>query len=137
VAEDNGRSLAAVITELKEELKAFVQVRVSLMMSEMRDKAAAVKTTLPMLIIGAVLLWTAWLLLSMALVAAVVVAFQGNPFAWAFALLIVGGAYAIMGGIGLLFAYRGLTDMGILPRRTIKVLEADRAWLNQEARSGI
>jgi len=137
VNNENGRSLASVVAELKDELKDFVRTRVSLMTSEMHDKVAAIKMNLPMLVIGAVLLGTAWLLFTAALVGAIYVAFAGNAFAWAFALVIVGGAYLIFGGIAALFAYRGLTDMGILPKRTIKVLEADRAWLNREARSEV
>jgi uncharacterized membrane protein YqjE len=137
VANDQGRSLGAVVAELKDEFKEFLQTRFSLMASEMRDKASALKSNLPILLAGLVLLSTAWILLSLALVALIYVAFLGSVFAWVIALAIVGGAYAILGGIAALYAYRGLTDMGLLPRRTIKVLQADREWLNREARSEI
>jgi hypothetical protein len=125
------------VAELKEEFKGFVETRVSLMSSEMRDKISAFKFNLPMLVVGAVLLITAWFLFTYAVVAAIYVVFVGNAFAWAFALVIVAGGYSILGGIAALVAYRGLTDMGLLPHRTIKVLKADRAWLNREARSEV
>jgi hypothetical protein len=137
VAEFNERSLASVVAELKYELKEFLRTRVSLMLNEMRDKVSAFKEQLPVLIIGAVFLLTAWLLFTATLVAAIYVVFAGSAFAWAFALVIVAGGYTLFGGIAMLFAYRGLSEMGVLPHRTIKVLEEDRAWLNREARSEI
>ncbi len=137
MADANGRSLAYVIAELTDEFKEFLQTRFSLMASEMRGKVVALKENLPMLVASGGLLLTAWFLLTGALVAAVSVIFRGSEFAWAIALLIVGGGYALFGAIAMLFAYRELSEMGVLPHRTIQVLEEDRAWLKQEARSEV
>ncbi|MGE0406654.1 MAG: phage holin family protein, partial [Candidatus Korobacteraceae bacterium] len=106
-----------------------------LMMSELRDKASAWKNNLPLIAAGILLLATAWLLFTGMLVAAVFVAFVGNPYAWAIALAIVALAYSILGGIAVLFAYRGLSETGLFPRRTMEVLQQDREWIRQEARS--
>ena len=95
----NGRSLAGVVAELKEEFKEFVATRLSMLQSELRDKIGTWKAALPAMVIGAVMLATCWLLLTGAIVAAIAVAFGPNPFAPAIALAIVGAVYAIAGGL--------------------------------------
>jgi VIT1/CCC1 family predicted Fe2+/Mn2+ transporter len=137
VANENGRSLAAVVAELKDELKDFLQVRLSMLASEMRDKASAFKAAMPMMVIGGVLLLTSWFLITGAIVAVIYVAFLGNAFAAAIALAVVGAAYLLMGGILLLVAYRGLKDTGLLPHRTLRVLSEDRVWLANEVRTQV
>ncbi len=95
------------------------------------------KTALPGLVAGAVLLGTAWLLLTAALVAAIYVAFAGNPFAVALALLIVGGGYLLLGGAAMLFALRTMREQGLIPKRTIEVLKADQIWIQREAKTQV
>ena len=78
---ENGKNLGSVVTELKGEFKEFASTRLSMLQSEMRDKLAAWKSAAPTLVIGVVMLWTAWLLVTAAIVAAIYVAFRGNPWA--------------------------------------------------------
>jgi hypothetical protein len=137
MAHENGRSLAALLAELKDELKSFLETRFNMLASELRDKVSAWKLALPTIAAGLVLLGTAWLLLTGALVAAVYVAFLGNAFAVAISLLLVGIAYAILGALAASFAYRGLADTGVLPRRTLRVLREDRLWLEDEVKTRI
>lgn len=132
--EINGRTLAGVVAELKDEFKEFANTRLAMLMSEMKEKAAAWKMALPAIIIGLVLLATCWLLLTGALVAVICVAFGDNPFAPAIALAIVGVCYALLGGIGVAFAIRSLREQGIMPRRTVRVLKDDQVWIANEAR---
>jgi Putative Actinobacterial Holin-X, holin superfamily III len=134
INEMNGRTLAGVVAELKDELKDFVQTRVAMLQSEMRDKLSSLKTAAPMIVIGLVLLGTAWLLITGAIVAAIYVAFEGNPFAAAIALVIVGVLYALAGGAAVAFAWREIRQGGLAPRRTIRVLKDDQLWIRNEAR---
>jgi hypothetical protein len=132
---ENGRSLAEVVRELKEELRDFVQTRVDMLRFEVRDKARTWKTALPMIGVALVLLVTAWLVLTGALIALMASAFYPSRFAFFFAFLIVGGCYALFGSMCAAFAYRGIKTEGIAPQRTIKVLREDANWLQTEARS--
>ena len=134
---DQERSLAGVVSELKEETKSFVETRLAMLRSEMKDKLDALKTMLPTIVIGAVLCGTAWLLLTGALVAAVWIAFANNVYGAALALAIVGVAYLLFGGIAVLYAWRGLSDMGLVPKRTMRVLKDDSVWIRNEARTQV
>jgi hypothetical protein len=130
----NGRSLAGVVAETKDELKEFFNTRLAMLMSELKEKASAWKLALPTIIIGMVLLGTAWLLVTGAIVAAIYVAFAGNPFAVAIAFAIMFAVYAILGGIAVAFALRDLREHGIIPERTLRVLKDDQVWLANEAK---
>ena len=134
INESNGRTLAGVVAELKDELKEFLATRLAMLQSEMKDKLSAWKTAAPMIIIGLVLLGTAWLMFTGAIVAAIYVAFQGNPFAAAIALAIMFIAYALAGGIAVLFAWREVSEAGVAPKRTLRVLKDDQVWIRNEAR---
>lgn len=132
--EINGRTLAGVVAELKDEFKEFANTRVAMLKSELKDKLAAWKMALPTIIFGAVMLITCWLLLTGAIVAAIYVAFIGNPFAAAIALVIVAVFYTIAGGLAVLFALRSLRENSIVPTRTLRVLKDDQVWFANEAK---
>ena len=134
VVVDNGRSLAGVVAELKDEFKDFVSTRVAMFRSEMAEKIHTVKMSAPMMIIGGVMLATAWLLITGCIVAAVYVAFEGSPWAGFWALGIVGVVYALFGGVAVLFAYKEITDRGLAPKRTLRVLKDDQLWMANEAK---
>ena len=129
------RSLAAVVAEIKDEVKEFVQTRVALLTAELKSNMADLKAAIPLALIGLVLLGTAYLLLVLALVGLVAVAFLGNPYAWFFAFLIVGGFWLIVGGLMAYMAYSKLRKSSLMPRKTVETLKADKQWLENEARS--
>lgn len=134
-AERQERSLGEVVVEIKEELKEFLQTRVQILIAELRE---AVKNSKSGTILGgtaALLLGTAWLLLNLALVGLIAVAFWGSPYAWFYAFLIVGMFWAILGGMLGLAAARKF--QGLAPKKTIEVLKQDKVWLQQEARSQV
>lgn len=133
--ETNGRSLAGVVNELKIEFKEFISTRLAMLRSEMREKAQDWKRAMPMLIIGIVLLGTAWLLLTGAICAAIYVAFEGNPWAAFLALIIMCVAYAVFGGVAALAGVRMITEQGVTPKRTMRVLRDDQIWISNEARA--
>jgi hypothetical protein len=134
---DNGRSLASVVAELKDELKDFGQTRVEMLRAELREKVRAWKLALPGVICGLVLLSTAWLVMTAALIAIIAAAFYPSRFAYFFAFVIVGVVYALAGAICAAFAIRSMKEQGITPGRTMKVLKEDAAWLRTEARSQV
>jgi len=133
--ERNGRTLADVLSEIKDELKEFLQTRVQMLVSELGE---SLKNSKSAAILGGAALFvlaTAWLLLNLALVGLVAVAFWGSAYAWFFGFLIVGLFWAIVGGMLGLAAQRPLR--GLAPRKTIQVLKEDKIWLQQEARSHV
>ncbi len=134
---ENGKSLAGVVAELKEESKEFVTTRLAMLQAEMKEKISAWKTALPLLVIGAVMLATAWLLLTGALVAVIYVAFAGSIWAAFLALIIVCIAYAIAGGMALWIAKSKWQEAGVAPKRTLRVLKDDQLWISNEARAQI
>jgi len=133
----NGRSFAGVVNEVRDELKDFLQTRITMLKSEMGEKMRTIKTALPMLATAVAFLITAFLLFTMCLVAVLSVAFYGNPFRWFFAFIIVAVLYSIVGGMAAVFGLRELRAQGIMPRKTIQVLKQDQIWLQHEARTQV
>jgi hypothetical protein len=129
------KSLAALLAETKEELKDFVTTRVGILKAELEEKIRTWKSVVPLLLGALALLWTGWLVLTCALVALLHALFLPSPYAWLWGALIVGGVYLILAlGLGW-FAYGELTEAGITPTRTLKVLKQDQVWLQNEART--
>ena len=131
------KSWAATIADIKEEVISFVETRVNLFRAELKETLSSLKAALPLALIAAVTLLTAYLLLTLALVGLIAVAFWGSPYAWFFAFLIVGGLWLIAGGMLAFFAYNRMRTRGKFPKRTIEVLKADKLWLQTEARSQV
>lgn len=136
-AVENGRTLSAVVTELKEELRNFAQTRIQMLRSELRQKKRAWGAAVPAIAVGLVLVATAWLVLTAALIALIAIAFYPNHFAYVIALAIVGVAYLLAGGLCAAFAVRVMKEQGVMPKRTIRVLKDDATWLQAEARNQI
>jgi uncharacterized membrane protein YqjE len=127
------RSLAAIIIEIKDELKSFIDTRVRMIKTEFQESlgSTAIGLGLSLLCLG--LLAMASLLFTAAVVAVVASAFAGNPYAWVLAFVIVAAIWTAFAAIAGVFAYRQFRN--IFPKRTIEVLKADRVWLQSEARS--
>jgi len=126
----NGKSLAAVIYEVKDELKDFLDTRLQMLMGEMKQKLSVWRIALPGFIMAAVIGFLGFVLLSFALVAAI-----ANAIGWGWSALVVGAFYSITaGGIGFL-AYREIQAEGVAPERTLRVLKQDKMWLENEART--
>ncbi len=128
------RSLAEVLHEAKNEFSAFVETRIAMLRSEMREKTQEVKAAAPLAVIGALFAVTAWLLLTAAIVAIITVAFAGSVYAPFIALIIVCVAYAIIGAGALWMAVGRLKAQSLMPERTMNVLKEDKVWLQNEAR---
>ena len=131
---ENGRSLSQVVAELRTEVQDFVQTRYQMLRAEMSEKLDHMKASLPLLVISAALLAVSFLVLTTTLIIALAAALA-TPMAWIWATLIVGVAYLIVGFLALWLGYRELSSAGLKPERTLRVLEQDQAWLQQEART--
>jgi len=129
------RSISATIAEAKDELKEFLETRMAMLQSEMKEKIATFKASAPMLVIGGLLAGTGFLVLTAALIALIWVIFAGSPYSVFLACLIVGVVYAVFGTVALLFGYQNISKHGLMPERTIKVLREDKIWLQNEART--
>jgi len=126
----NGRSMAGLLNELKEELKEFLDTRLQMLKAEMKQKAGMLRMVLPMLLFAAVLGAVGFLLLSIALVAAI-----ATLIGWGWSFLVVGGFYLTVAGSTAFMALREMQAEGMAPTRTLKVLKQDQIWLQNEARS--
>jgi uncharacterized membrane protein YqjE len=131
----NNRTLAEVLAETRDEIKDFIQTRVQLLISELKEKAANSKKAAILGGIAAVLGVMAFLLLTLAVVGLIAVAFWGSPYAFFFAFLIVGVAYAMFAGMLAIGAIRQVKSFA--PTKTIEVLKEDKVWLQSEARSQV
>ena len=129
------KSVAEVLTELKVELLEFVSTRIAMLHSEMEENFRTLKLAAPALIVGLVLLWTAWLLFTGFLVAMIATAFEPHPWAYILSMIIVAVAYSILGGLAATGAYKRISEKGIAPRRTIHVLQQDKVWIQEEAKA--
>ena len=127
---ENGKSLAAVVSEAKEDLIEFLDTRYQMFMSEVNEKLSVLKLSVPMLIMAALLGWAGFMLLSIALVAVI-----ASALGWGWAFCIVGAVYAITAATLGFLGYRELKGVGVAPKRTINVLKQDKAWLTSEART--
>ena len=128
------RSVADVLMEIKNELRDFVETRYELFRSELKDGLSTVRSAAPLAIAAAIFFGTAYLLLTLALVAVIAVAFWNNPYHWFFAFLIVGVVWAIIGGVLAFLVLNGLRTRGLFPKKTVEVLKRDKRWIQNEVK---
>lgn len=131
----HAKTVPEAIAELKDELKEFISTRVQMLHSEMSEKLRALKLAAPTLLVGVLLLLTAWLVFTGFLVAIIAQAFAPSPWAYTLSFVLVAVLYVIVGGATAYIGWRGLRETGIKPERTIRVLKQDRVWLQTEAKT--
>ena len=129
------RTLAGTVNAAKEEFKQFAETRLAMLQAEMKEKMAAMKASLPMLVIGGAVALVSFFVLTAALICVLWTAFLPSVYAPFLACVIVGVAYALIGFGALFMGYQRLTEKGLVPERTIKVLKEDKVWLQNEART--
>ena len=133
----NGRSVAEIVSEMKEELKQFIQTRIELFKREVQEKLARLKIAGPLAAAAIVLLSTAYLLITVALAAGIAAFFAASPYRWFFGFMIVGFVWALLGGIAGYFAKRELEPKTLAPKRTIEVRKGDKVWLQREVKNQV
>jgi uncharacterized RDD family membrane protein YckC len=137
VVTDNNRSIGQVVSELKNDARDFVSTRLQMLMQEMNDKVKVWKVAIPMLVVAGLLAGIALFVLTFAIVAFLAAVFQPNPYAWCYGAVIV-TAFYIIAAFGLFYlGKRELTQTGIAPTRTMRVLKQDQIWIQNEARSKV
>jgi uncharacterized membrane protein YqjE len=130
----NGKNLTVLLSEMKQEIQDFVQTRITMLKVELQEKLRVVKTAAPLAIVGVVLLLTAYLLFTLAIVALVFALLPDNAYRWCLAFAAVGVLWTLLGGIAAYFAKRELEVRGLLPKRTVDVLKEDRVWIQSEVK---
>ncbi|MBV9342024.1 MAG: phage holin family protein [Acidobacteria bacterium] len=131
--ENQERSLGEIVTEIKREVKEFLNTRLEMVRVEIHEAVRAGRIGLPLFVLALGLIAIASLMFTLALVALVASAFAGSPYAWFFAFAIVGILWTVAGAIAAFFAYNEFR--GRFPKRTMEVLKADKLWLQSEIRS--
>jgi hypothetical protein len=131
----DARTITGTMNAAKEEFKQFAETRLAMLQAEMKEKLTAMKASLPMLVIGGAVALTSFLVLTAALICVLWTVFTPSPYAPFLACVIVGVAYALVGFGALFLGYNRLTEKGLIPERTIKVLKEDKVWLQNEART--
>jgi hypothetical protein len=132
---NNGRSVAEVMHEFREDLKDFVTTRIQMFRNEVAEKVGAWKLGLPTMLIGLVLLGMAFILFTAGIVNAIALAFAGQPWGFAVSFFIVFAVYALAGAILALYGWRTAKAGGLAPEKTMRVLKQDQVWLKTEART--
>jgi len=131
----NGRSVTEVLYEFRSELKEFVSTRVQMLRSEMSQKIGAWKVAVPAIVIGLLLLLMTFVLFTGLLVAAIALAFNGQPWGYALSFAIVTVVYGALGAAAALYGRGKIKQAGFVPERTVKVLKQDGVWIQSEART--
>jgi len=133
----NGKSVAAILSDAKEELKEFLQTRIAMLSKELSERLRVLKVAGPLAAIAMLFLSTAYLLFTLTLVGLVVAFLRDNPYRWCVAFLAVALLWTIVGGIAGYFARRKFQIKELLPRDTINVLKEDKIWIQSEVRNRV
>lgn len=129
------KSIAAILSETKDELKQFVATRVNILKAEMDEKISQLKSVVPLVIVAALFAVSAWMVFTFALISLLHGIFLPSAYAWLWASLIVTVLYLAVGGVVGWFAYAEIKATNLKPTRTLKVLQQDQVWLQNEART--
>lgn len=130
----SGKTLAELVTELKEELRDFIATRVAIFQAEMSGKIKAYQTAAPAIGIGVLVLLTGWFVMTAFLVSLIAMAFSA-PWNYPLALLIVGVVYLGLGGGIAWMGWAKIKENNLKPERTIETLKQDQIWLQTEAKT--
>jgi len=134
---NEAHGLSAIIGEMQAELRQFVETRVQMLKSELQEKLGTLKVAAPLVVVAIILLGTAYVLFTLALVGLISVAFSYTAYRWCFAFLIVGGLWSLLGAVAGYFARREFRSKSLAPRKTLEILKEDKIWLQKEVRNQI
>jgi uncharacterized membrane protein YqjE len=129
------KSIATILAETRDELKQFVTTRLNILKAEMDEKISRIKSVIPLAIVAALFLLSGWMVLTFALVALLHALFVPSVYAWLWASLIVTAVYLAVGAIAGWLAYSKIKATSLTPTRTLKVLQQDQVWIQNEART--
>ena len=129
------KSVPEIIADLKAELQDFVSTRVAIVRAELNENLRHIKMAAPLLAGGLAIAWTAWLVFTALLVMVIGGAFLPKPWAYPLAMLIVAVLYLILGGMMAMAGWKHFTKKSLKPERTIRVLQQDKLWIQEESRA--
>ena len=133
----NGRTVATILADTKEEIKQFVQTRFTMLRLEVNDKLQMLKLAAPLAALGILLLTTAYLLFTLSLVGLVLAFLHNNPYRWCLAFLAIAVVWTILGGFAGYLAKREFALKELVPKKTIRVLKEDKLWVESEVKTQI
>jgi uncharacterized membrane protein YqjE len=128
------KPLAEILLDIKRELISFVETRVTLFQSEFQETAESMKGWVPLAATAGVLLSTAYLLMTAAIVGLVSLLFVSNQFRWPIALSSVGAVEILGGVVAVAKARNAFRKRGTFPAKTIEILKTDSIWLKDEVK---
>ena len=134
---ENNKSVGQIAAELKTDVIDFISTRVQMLTQEMNEKLSIWKAAVPVLALAALIGATAFLTLTFALVSFFAGIFQPSPWAWCFGALIVTAIYFLVAVGMFVLGRRELTQAGVAPTRTLRVLKEDQIWIQNEARTQV
>lgn len=129
------KSIATILAETKDELKQFVTTRVNILKAEMDEKISRIKSVIPLAVVAALFLLSAWGVFTFVLIALLQSLFSPSVYAWLWASLIVTAVYLLVGAVAGRLAYSRIKATNLAPTRTLKVLQQDQVWIQNEART--
>ena len=101
----------------------------------MDEKISRLKAVIPLALVAALFLVSAWGVFTFALIALLHAFFVPSAYSWLWASLIVMAVYLIVGAVAGWFAYSEIKATKLAPTRTLKVLQQDQVWIQNEART--
>jgi hypothetical protein len=123
------RPLATLLSDLTAETVLLVRQEMALLKAELREKLNRARRGALGLGVGAMITYSGWL----ALVAAMVLALSLALPSW-LAAAIVGIVIIALGSVFTLISKQRLDAQALLPRRTLRTLREDEAWLRERLR---
>lgn len=125
---------SSVVSKLISEMKQFIETRIDLFETEIRQKLPLLRGALLLGVTGGVFLVMAYLFFAIAVVLLIGSAFPQNAYRWFFGFVTVGILTVGFGAIGAFLSKSELGLRSILPKRTLSVLKDDRDWVATEIR---
>ncbi len=125
-------SISGLIKELRDESTMLVKDEIALAKTEMREKATILGRNIGFLFGGALLGYSAVVVILIGLGSLVTRAFIEQNMEPAMAhflgLIIVGGVFAGISAILVMKALHTLKEESLVPRKTIETLKGDKQW---------
>jgi len=129
------KSFASEMAQIRDDVRRFVETRLLLLRTEIKQKVRAWRGSVILLAMAAVFLLSAWFSFVFALVALVRAWLASTGYGWLGGALVVAGVFLILGGICGVSGYQGIKASGLKPTRTLRVLRQDQEWIRRQARS--
>lgn len=129
------RSLTELVRELRDESITLVRQEVALAKTEMGEKATRLSRNAFMLILGGAVAHLGIIFLLLAIVAGLERLFAEADMAlqgeW-LSPLIVGAVVGVVGVTLAMTAKQKLTNMSIVPKKTVQTLQDDKQWIKEK-----